>query len=234
MNLLVTQRHGRNAHGDWTDSLENRYVRFLECFGAAVIAVPNDSDNFRKLLLNLKIDGIILSGGGDVDPSLYGGLSGENCAISKKRDETEAFLIAHAVAAGVPLLGMCRGMQFINVFFGGRLIQDIKKIDGLNVHPTPCVHDVKIVEPRLRDILAAEVVSVNSYHNQGVAAGMLGDGLKAFAVNEKLNIVEGFYHAERKIAGIQWHPERNESIAEIDKILIESFIGGKLFWSDKK
>lgn len=220
MNILITQRHELNKHGDWIDSLENRYIAFFESCGMNLVLVPNTSKNIEGLLNTFNPSGIILSGGGDVD-------------LAEDRDKCEAQLVDFAVNKNIPVLGICRGMQFINVYFGGALT-NINEIDPGGTHNGVREHPIQIVHQDVRDLLEGiRELNTNSYHEQGVLKEGLGRGIGVFAVFDELGLVEGLYHENYPIAGVQWHPERKSSAGALDKVLINSFLDRTLFWSDR-
>ena len=234
MNILITQRHVVNQYDDWTDCLEDNYIAYLEQFGLNLFPVPNVTGRLDEIVNAINPSGIVLTGGGDVDPGLYGGQTYGVGAISKERDRCEAKLLEIAIRNDIPVLGICRGMQFINVFFGGKLIAAIKDIDTKGVHGVPCKHDIRIIDDAFSQTLGNNAFQVNSYHNQGILQNGLGKDLEAFAIYEGLDLIEAFSHLRYPIAGVQWHPERPGSSENLDRMLINCFINRTLFWRDKK
>jgi len=166
-------------------------------------------------MLAKEFDGFLFTGGQDVNPSLYGQpLCNCSNEISPKRDELEENLLDAIIKENKPILGICRGMQLINVFFGGTLKQDIlgsKKIGMTLQHdqktpPNIPVHEINIIEDSLLyQILGKDRILVNSMHHQGI--GELADGLLPVATS-----VDGLVEAVQiknldfGIA-VQWHPE---------------------------
>jgi gamma-glutamyl-gamma-aminobutyrate hydrolase PuuD len=127
-------------------------------------------------------------------------------------------------------------MHFINVFFGGSLVQNIPDIDPLRIHVSPGIHNVKIIDDELLNELGSksnESVQVNSYHNSGVLTGTLGKDLKIFSLLEEINLVEGLFHEQYPIAALEWHPERKKPQDLLDKIITNAFINKTLFWKMK-
>ncbi|MBN4049049.1 gamma-glutamyl-gamma-aminobutyrate hydrolase family protein [archaeon AH-315-M20] len=208
------------------DALENDYVEYYENFGIDLLPIPNVSKDLEKYFDEIPIKGIILSGGNDVNPQLYGGKL-KNEDFSEQRDNTEKKLIEIALERKLPLLGNCRGAHFINVFFKGSLIQNVKAKTGFDHVGTP--HKVKITDEKVTEFFNKKEFEVNSYHNQGIMKDTLSSELKEFAISED-GIVEGFYHPKYQIAGILWHPERPGSDKESDKRLIEAFLNRRMFW----
>ena len=163
-------------------------------------------------------DGIILTGGHDVHPALYNKPSYldvlDTEQIDEARDAFEMNVIAAAIAMGKPLLGICRGLQIANVYFGGTLIVDIPTVMGSNKHGKiegqDQRHEVSIVAGSIVSALTnQEAGTVNSAHHQ--SADTIGEGLRATAFSDK-GIVEAleYVYPEGKpwLLLVQWHPER--------------------------
>ena len=163
------------------------------------------------------LDGILLSGGGDIDPLLFGEeplrQSGE---ISPLRDSFELPLCRLALEAGMPLLGICRGMQVMNIAAGGSICQDILTQTGSALkhsQQAPRPHGTHSVMPGENSLLAAlwgrRRVAVNSFHHQAVAR--LGKGFSA-AAHSPDGIIEAIERQGAPFAlGVQWHPEAMET-----------------------
>ena len=143
---------------------------------------------------------LLLPGGGDIEPWRYGQPNTASRNLDPARDALESDLLDRFAALRKPVLGICRGMQSINVFFGGTLFQDIPghtQIDGADrMHPVRTAPGV---------FAALDAVSVNSAHHQ--AADRLGDGLRVeqWAAD---GVIEAFRHIRLPVWGVQWHPER--------------------------
>ncbi len=214
MIAAISQRIGKNQHGDIVDSLEKNYIDYLEKKGFTLILIPNGSKNINQLLK--KVDYIILTGGNDINPALYS--SAEEDSLVKIRDDTETLMIDFAIKNKIPVLGICRGMQFINVYFKGKIIEDIKLL-----YPE---HKVRVDH----EVITKEFGNgmTNSYHNQGINSSVLSTELKLFG--EANGVIEALYHPTLPIAGIQWHPERNSPNDEFNDKIINAFIKKELFW----
>ena len=146
-----------------------------------------------------RCDGLLLAGGGDIEPALYGQPHAyQHLSIDPLRDTEELALVRAFCAAGKPILGICRGLQVINVFFGGTLQQDITGHDGIP-------HSVTSVAGTQTAHLTGGFFKANSYHHQAVA--QLGHDLRASAFAGD-GTVEALEHQSLPILGVQWHPER--------------------------
>ncbi|MCF3183103.1 gamma-glutamyl-gamma-aminobutyrate hydrolase family protein [Streptomyces polychromogenes] len=216
---ITTYVEESTRYGAWdlpTSLVPSGYYELVQAAGgAAVLLPPDDTDRAAEVLGRL--DGLIVSGGPDVDPVRYGAPRDPRTgAPATVRDEWELALIQAALTGGLPLLGICRGMQALNVALGGTLIQHI---DG-HVH-TPGVtswHPVTPVTGTRYAELVPEVADVPTYHHQAV--DRLGRGLVVSAYAED-GTVEAIEDPDRSnwVVGVQWHPERDK-----DTRVMASFI----------
>ncbi len=156
-----------------------------------------------------RIDAVVLSGGGDIDPERWDGPTEGSYMVSRERDAFEFALLEAAVAAEIPVLGICRGLQVINVFFGGTLVPDLDASKGDRHsksapdrskarHSVICEADSILYE------LYGSTAMVNSFHHQAVDRP--GQGLKVTAHSPD-GTVEGIEGTSGLIVGVQWHPE---------------------------
>lgn len=148
-------------------------------------------------------DALLLPGGGDLEPWRYGQEDLACRGLEPERDEAELRLLAEFTAAGKPVLGVCRGLQTVNVFFGGTLIQDVPG-HGVLEDGTDRIHRVRTARSPLLP-LCGERAPVNSAHHQ--AADRLGSGLRAAQWSGD-GVVEALYHERLPVWAVQWHPER--------------------------
>ncbi len=201
-------------HGAERVRLHVNYVRSVEAAGLAPVVVPPlDSPEAARTIL-AGCDGLILTGGEDVDPARYGAPAHpKGGPPNVRRDATELALFDEARARRLPVLAVCRGIQLANVALGGTLIQDIpSERSGSMVHdqeadPGQRTHAVSVVPgSRLALALGATALDVNSYHHQAV--DRLAHGLVVTAIAPD-GIVEGVEASDADwwMVGVQWHPE---------------------------
>jgi gamma-glutamyl-gamma-aminobutyrate hydrolase PuuD len=157
--------------------------------------------------LPTSIGGLVLTGGTDVDPSLYRAAAApETNTPDRERDDYESFLLRTALTRNLPVLAICRGLQLFNVAQGGTLIQHLPNTwkHKQNLGGTP-IHDAD-VSGRMSEIFGAEKIRVNSRHHQAIE--WLGEGMIATARDPEDGVIEGFvYPSARFAVGVQWHPE---------------------------
>ena len=187
--------------------LRQRYVEALRAAGCQAVVIPPTVDGADRVVRAL--DGLLLSGGADVDPALYGAVpEPETIGIRPDRDAGERALLAAATAAGLPVLGICRGMQLMVAVCGGRLHQHLPDVVGHDGHrPTVGVHGRHRVHTVPGSILAGllgPVVTVRSYHHQGIAdPGTLDVSARAEdGMIEAVELSGAAFHL-----GVLWHPE---------------------------
>lgn len=178
--------------------------------------------------------GLLLTGGADIDPARYGKPNQGSVSIEPARDELEQEAYAAAAARGIPILGICRGFQAINVFRGGTLLQHVDGHVGAGWGHGPAKeHALRLVPgSRLARILSptnprAGATTVNSYHHQAVRATDLAKGLvaSAWAASPEGDLVEGFEAADGPfLLGVQCHPERTDSTPDSFERLWRFFV----------
>lgn len=182
-----------------------RYIESLERAGAEVLALePGDT-------VPAALDALCLAGGEDVDPGRYGE-GNDGCErIDPERDALEFALLDRALAEDLPVLGICRGFQVLNVAFGGSLVQDLA---GHRPHADEVVvHEIAAEDGSLlARVSGTRPHVVNSRHHQGVTDRTLAPALRPTArVGELIEAFESDAH--RFVLGVQWHPERADEVA---------------------
>ncbi|HEX2273597.1 MAG TPA: gamma-glutamyl-gamma-aminobutyrate hydrolase family protein [Acidimicrobiales bacterium] len=195
--------------GRFSEALDRAYVTAVLRAGGLPLVLPV-LDPSQAPTVAACLDGIVLSGGGDVDPARYGGEKvPELRGVNTRRDAYELALVRQALDRDLPVLGTCRGCQLLNVAMGGTLVPDLPNSGGRHCARdrwAESVHNVSVLDGTLlQTALGSEVIGVNSLHHQAVAD--VGTGLRAVAwaddgVIEAVEGVDG-----RRVLAVQWHPE---------------------------
>jgi Predicted glutamine amidotransferases len=210
------------------------YAASLARHGASPVVLDATASEAKRTEAFTTMDGLLLSGGADLDPAHYGRPNQGSTSIEPDRDVLEAEAWAAAQARAVPVLGLCRGFQAINAFSAGTLLQDVDGHAGPSWGHGPAKRHPLRVAPgtRLARILfptnaRGGVVEVNSYHHQAVRATDLAPGLvaSAWANSPAGDLVEGLEAADgRFVIGVQCHPERTESTPPAFERLFAVFV----------
>ncbi|RPI97582.1 MAG: hypothetical protein EHM39_09265 [Chloroflexi bacterium] len=213
------------------DFVRHQYVPYLMSIGLLPIVIPNHLGDVRAYVAALDVEGLVLTGGGDIAPERYGQPNTASNELAPTRDQTESVLLDWATEQNRPVLGICRGVQMINVYFGGGLVQDILTELGSRVHGKGNdAHDIQICDPRFADVIGADGLRVNTYHHQGISRDGLAPALNVFAVSPADGVVEGVFHREKPVIGVQWHPERPTPSTEADARRFRRFFEGGAWW----
>ena len=205
--------------------MNDTYVNAVLAAGGIPVILPNVEDVSLIPELVESLDGILLSGGGDVDPALFGErANGHLGTVTPRRDSFELALARYVLEkTNKPVLGICRGIQVMNVAMGGTLhidlAEDGKLCHSLTMYPRDSVtHDVRIVEhTRMEKIMGGTAGQVNSFHHQSVKAVAEGYVVSAWSVAD--DVVEAMELPGTRFAvGVQWHPEELVSRKEAQKL----------------
>ena len=176
-------------YGEKRDAISQEWIKLLEECNITPILIPNSLKNVKNFIQELDLKGIILSGG-------------DNIGDYPDRDETENQLIEYSIKENIPILGVCRGMQIINKFFGGDIIKN-----GSEEH-VRINHNVKISDLKFKKLFTKGDIEVNSFHKNIIPKEKLHNDFIIFAIDERDSTVEGFYHNKYPIIGVMCHPER--------------------------
>ena len=226
--------------------MSQRYILTLTAAGALPWMIPlvgNDEETMRGIYEEL--DGVFLPGGADIDPASYGRDPHPLCdKTDPARDEVELALARWALADDKPVLGVCRGLQLLNVAAGGTLYQDIReqRPDALKHDYFPfggsgftrdfLAHEVTVAEgSRLASLLGAGALRVNSMHHQAIRE--LGRGLTATAVSPD-GLVEALEGPGLFVLGVQWHPEALTDTDAPSRRLFEEFVGAATAFREQR
>jgi putative glutamine amidotransferase len=187
------------------------YIKALESAGASVVVIPPQPEEHLAGMLK-KLDGLLLPGGIDVDPARFGEEPIADLGeVSLERDALEIFLAQYAAHNGLPLLGICRGIQVLNVALGGSLYQDLpaqgyQTLQHYQKSEAPVLaHSVEQVGQSPLEGLFEERFRVNSYHHQAIKD--LAPGLRSVAVAPDGVIEAVQLEGHPFFIGVQWHPE---------------------------
>ncbi|MDJ0378882.1 gamma-glutamyl-gamma-aminobutyrate hydrolase family protein [Cryobacterium sp. PH31-L1] len=224
---VTTARPDRPAYHAKVQVLNARVVTEAETAGWTVTRVAAADVTPATLLhLTADADALVIVGGEDVAPRFYGGTTGYEgeTAHFAAADEGQIALVQRALALGTPLLGICRGLQVINVALGGNLVQHIDdgihKNIGVPIDQILSTHDVTLSsDSTLATSLGRADISVQSAHHQIV--DRLGAGLVA-AAHASDGLIEALEHETAPITGVQWHPEAPDAPADQLALLLAS------------
>lgn len=208
--------------GERKYKIHEDYIRAVKTAGGYPVLLFPDEE------LPFPADGILLSGGGDIDPLLFGEEPlQESGEISPLRDSYELALCRKALTQNIPLLGICRGMQVMNIAAGGSIYQDIQVQTASDLKHSQQAprhygtHSIQLQpDTMLAQLFGTLTATVNSFHHQAVAR--LGTGFVAGAVSRD-GLVEAIEHTENSFAcGVQWHPEAMHTAQQL--LLFQAFI----------
>ena len=212
--------------------LGEAYTNAVERAGGIPVILPSFEDPELMKEAAARLDGVIISGGADIDPALYGEriISGVG-PIDFRRDQAEAALANYLLdETDLPVLGICRGMQLINAVRGGKDIQDLKS-EGFAEHRLSMYqrdipsHDVDLVRgSRIERIMGSSRVRTNSFHHQAVRSAAPGWTVTGYAADDRcIEAME--LSGERFVLCVQWHPEglvKNDEEQAIFRALVSA------------
>lgn len=199
------------------------YVRAVERAGARPLLVPPSEEAVEETLDAL--DGLLLSGGNDLDPGTYGAEAHpETNGLRPERDRAELALLEGALSRDMPVLAVCRGFQVLNVARGGDLVQHLPEVVGDDKHREVTgvfsEHPVRIEDGSKLGALLGDRAPVKSHHHQGV--GAIGRGLREVAWADD-GTIEALEDPEQRFAlGVLWHPEAGEDLTLFEALVAEA------------
>ncbi len=186
------------------------YVDAVRGAGGAIVLLPPGDDHPEDVIG--EVDALLLCGGGDIDPGLFGGVAHDaHYSVCAERDASDVAAARAALACGLPILAICRGMQVLNVALGGSLHVHLPEVVGERVlhrvsEDAPTRHAVRLApDSHLARIYGATTLDVASWHHQAVAG--LGRGLRAVAWAEDGTVEALELEGRPEVLAVQWHPE---------------------------
>jgi gamma-glutamyl-gamma-aminobutyrate hydrolase PuuD len=211
---------------DRADPRSARYAEAIARHGGQPILVTGGDRAAERAAALGSMAGLLLAGGTDIDPARYGGRPGTGVDPDPARDELEAEAWAAAEERQLPILGICRGFQAINVFSGGKLLSDVGGHRGTS-HPLRVAPGTRLARILFPTNSRGGVVEVNSSHHQGVrpadlAPGLVASGTSSSPAGELVEALET--RAGRFVVGVQSHPERTESTPPAFERLFAVFV----------
>lgn len=235
--IAVAGRNGAPSRVS-RDSVAFAGRRYLNCIlragGEPVVISPQQITTADAESLISRFDGLVLMGGADVNPSLYGQEAGSHIyGVLPEQDAFESALLTAALQIGVPVLAICRGMQLANVVLGGSLVQhlgDLSNADELVNHaptsfpvgPEFVLHEVHLENgSRLAKSMGTCTVLGASFHHQGI--GDLAPGLDVVGRSSD-GLLEAFEHRDHWLIGVQWHPEDTAVDDPVQQNLYDAFV----------
>lgn len=218
-----------------TSSMSDSYIRmkqtyFNAVFGAGGIPVflpfTGGAESARRIFNSGAFDGVLFAGGADVHPKNYGEeITGQDVECVEERDEFELEMARLVKDTDLPIFGICRGIQLMNVAFGGTLHQHVpghRQEESGTTHERP----VSLTEGTLlRELMGSDKIGINSFHHQAVKD--VAPGFIVAARSDRdgtIESIEPAVRSERFILGVQWHPEIYYSYSRESAILFETFV----------
>lgn len=213
------------SYGKWLFGLHQSYSELLNRADVIPVGIIPDSEDFRSILDI--VDMIVLTGGGDPDPELYGQRNNGSVDCQRERPLWEMELYRNAREMKIPVFGICMGMQLIAMAEGEQLIQNIPTqmkhpIDHYGKPEDPRKHTVEIVRGTILEEILGGEIEVNSFHHQGIDG--IPEGFKTAAMSSD-GLIEAIESDDGLVVAVQWHPEQDFTGPIILQNLISRFFG---------
>lgn len=221
--VAVTQRVVEiSSYGEVRDCLDQSWTSWLASCGFTAVPVPNRLGDVASFLDALDVAGVILTGGNNLALDVYD-VDGPVDDTHETRDRTEFSILEHAARMNLPVIGVCRGMQVLHAFTGGRLrrVEDRAPGDASPRH-VATFHDVALASRQWRALAGSSTVEVNSFHDFGFHADSVSGDWEVAATTESDGVVEGLVHRNLPFIGMGWHPERDNRAPGFDRSLVGS------------
>lgn len=198
------------------------YPRAVALAGGLPVHLPRDGD---PEALVARLDAVVVAGGQDVDPRRFGGQpTARSTRLDPDRDDFELSVVHAALASDVPIVGVCRGAQLLNVARGGTLIDDLQAVQGIEhtlvlYPPERAVHEVRLTPGSVAHAVYGDALRVNSFHHQAVDD--LGDGVVACGIAPD-GVIEAIEIPGARAVGVQWHPEMLAGVDPLFRWLVHA------------
>ena len=215
-----------NKYEERRDAIAHEWVQLLEEADFIPVLLPNNSSDIKRYMQEFDLDGIVLTGGNDIHPDTFKNRikkNDNNGDYSLKRDDTEINIIGFAEDNGLPLLGICRGMQLVNLYYGGKIYKNEDSQSGKFTKHAGTNHHLKVVDEDFEIKLGYQQIQVNSFHNYCIGVKDLPPELRLIALCSDDNTAEAFYHESKKVLCMMWHPERNVPFKDTEIKLLKEF-----------
>lgn len=194
-----------------------------------ILAETSEEDTLNEYITS--IEGLLLTGGGDLDPKHYGEEMDGSVRIDERRDAFELLLYQKAMEKGIPILGICRGIQIINVAAGGTLNQHIEHHNRIDDEGNPRFHNVNIVEnTSLHRIFGVPALETNTVHHQSVKSTAPGFRVSAVSGDGTIEAIE---YEKDFVIGVQWHPEELYRTQNINRKLFDALVSSSSLFKQR-
>lgn len=200
-------------YGERRDCLDQQWTVLLKQLGYIPVPLPNRIDSVAAYLDELALDAIILTSGNDLtsvdDPA----------ALASERDCFETAVLEYAIDHDIPVLGVCRGLELVNEYFGGELTATTDHV--------ACTHQIDFTNDTAEtEVDFPDMTTVNSYHNYGIGHNDVGEELLVLGTAPD-ETVECVVHESHLIWGIMWHPERESPSSDLDRQILTHALEGE-------
>lgn len=191
------------------DAISQDWIKFCNRAGFMPVLIPNNLNDIKGFLQSMNLDMLIFSGG-------------DNIGDDPGRDKTEKNMVEFAIKNKIPSLGVCRGMQFFNKFFGGKIECAMDKTH------VKTRHKIKFTDKKMGKELRRKSNVVNSFHENLLKSEILSKEFVIFGIANHDNTVEAFYHKKYPVIGVMWHPEREQNFEREFKLF--KILESKKIW----
>lgn len=203
------------------DAISRDWITWIEKHKHTPVLIPNNLHNPVHYVTQLNIQAFILTNGNDISDS------SPDSDYSEIRNAMEYQILDYAIKNNMPVLGVCRGMQLINQYFGGIVTNNIREHSSINhVNNNHLVN----LSTAIARFFSTTSIPTNSFHNHGIFPNQLSKDLVKLAHCKDDNIIESLGHKSLPVFGIQWHPERINPNPEIDSVLFSLLLEKGNFW----